>query len=297
MRPKELGALILLGALWGAAFPFIRVAVHDFGPFALVAARVTLAAGALAACVWISGGALKVLPWWRQFLLLGALSVALPFTLISAAEVNITASLAAILNSTTVFFTALIASFWIGDPLTGRKLFGIALGISGVGILVGWDPLPLNGIVLLSVFAVLGASLAYGISGVYAKKTFSGLPPASMAVGQLSMAAVVMAPVTAARPPVELPSTLATLCVLGLALLSTSVAYLLFFYLLENAGPTSTSSVTLIVPVFGLLLSVLFLDEPVGVGTLVGLLTVLVSVALVTGARLPRKAESVPKGP
>jgi drug/metabolite transporter (DMT)-like permease len=297
VSPKELAALFLLGALWGASFPFIRVAVPEFGPFALVAARVTLAAVVLAAYVWMSGGALKVRPWWRQFLLLGTMSVALPFTLISAAEVNITASLAAILNSTTVFFTAIIASLWLGDPLTGRKLLGIVAGISGVGILVGWDPQPLNGIVLLSVFAVLGASLAYGISGVYAKKTFSGLPPASMAVGQLSMAAVVMLPVTALRPPVEAPSALATFCLLGLALLSTSVAYLLFFYLLENAGPTSTSSVTLIVPVFGLLLSVLFLDEPVGVGTLVGLLTVLVSVALVTGARLPSKSKSYPEQP
>ena len=290
MRPKELGALFLLGALWGASFPFIRVAVHDFGPFALVAARVTLAAVVLAGYVWISGNSLKIRPWWRQFLLLGAISVALPFTLISAAEVNITASLAAILNSTTVFFTAIIAAFWLGDPLTGRKLLGIVLGISGVGILVGWDPQPLNGIVLLSVFAVLGASLAYGISGVYAKKTFSGLPPASMAVGQLSMAGAIMLPVTAARPPVELPSTAATLCLLGLALLSTSLAYLLFFYLLENAGPTSTSSVTLIVPVFGLLLGVVFLGEPVGIGTLVGFLIILTSVALVTGARLPTRS-------
>lgn len=294
MRPKELGALVLLGALWGASFLFIRVAVSEFGPFALVEVRVALAALALTALVLARGRSLKVRSWWRQFLLLGFISVAVPFTLISAAEVYLTASLAAILNSTTVFFTAIIAALWLGDPLTARKFLGIVLGISGVGILVGWDPLPLTGMVVLSVFAVLGASVAYGIGGVYAKKTFSGLPPASMAVGQLSAAALIMLPLTAARPPVESPSTLAVICVLALALLSTAVAYLLFFYLLENAGPTSTSTVTLIVPVFGLLFGVVLLDEPVGVGTLVGLVIVLLSVALVTGPRLPAKAPSAP---
>jgi len=157
---------------------------------------------------------------------------------------------------------------------------------------VGWDPLPLSGMVLLSVFAVLGASLAYGIGGVYAKKTFSGLPPASMAAGQLSAAALIMLPLSAARPPVELPSTLAVICVLALALFSTVFAYLLFFYLLENAGPTSTSTVTLIVPVFGLLFGVVLLGEPVGIGTLVGLVIVLLSVALVTGTRLPSKSSN-----
>jgi drug/metabolite transporter (DMT)-like permease len=294
LRPKELGALVLLGALWGASFLFIRVAVPELGPFALVEVRVALAALALTTLVLARGRSLKLRPWWRQFLILGFVSVAVPFTLISAAEVYLTASLAAILNSTTVFFTAIVAALWLGDPLTARKFLGIVLGISGVGILVGWDPLPLTGMVVLSVFAVLGASVAYGIGGVYAKKTFSGLPPASMAVGQLSAATLIMLPLSAARPPVASPSTLAVICVLALALLSTAVAYLLFFYLLENAGPTSTSTVTLIVPVFGLLFGVILLDEPVGIGTLVGLVIVLLSVALVTGPRLPSKSPSGP---
>jgi len=121
LRPKELGALILLGALWGASFPFIRVAVPELGPFALVEVRVALAAVLLTGLVLARGHALKWRSWWRQFLFLGLISVALPFTLISAAEVYLTASLAAILNSTTVFFTAIIASTWLGDPLTARS--------------------------------------------------------------------------------------------------------------------------------------------------------------------------------
>lgn len=285
MSPRELGALFLLGALWGASFLFIRVAVPEFGPFALVEVRVALAALVLSGLVLARGRSLKIWTWRRPFLLLGFVNVAVPFTLISASEVHLTASLAAILNSTTVLFTAVIASFWLGDPLTARKASGIVLGIFGVGVLVGWDPLPLNGMVVLSVLAVLGGSLAYGIGGVYAKKTFVGLPPASMAVGQLSSAALLMLPLTAAVPPSRSPSALALACLLALALLSTAFAYLLFFYLLENAGPTSTSTVTLIVPVFGLLFGVVLLGEPVGVGTLVGLAVVLLSVALVTGGR------------
>src|ERR671914_486176 len=170
MRPKDFAGLILLGALWGGSFLFIRVAVPALGPFLLVELRVGLAAAALFLYALAVGSMPRIRGRWRSFLVLGFLNAAVPFSLISAAEVHLTASLAAILNSTTVMFTALVAAFWLGDPLTARKISGVLLGVVGVAVLVGWDPLPLSPIVLLSVAAVLGASLCYGVGGVFTKR-------------------------------------------------------------------------------------------------------------------------------
>ena len=283
MTAKDFAALISLGALWGASFLFIRVAVPALGPFVLVGVRVGLAALILALFAVATRRALKLRGLWGALLFVGFANTAVPFTLISASEVHLTASLAAILNSTTVLFTALVAAGWLGDSLTPKKMLGILLGILGVAVLVGWDPLPLSPIVLLSVAAVLGASFCYGVGGVFIKRTFTGIPPLTLAVGQQTAAAGIMIPVALTDLPGQTPSVTVALCVLALAVLSTAVAYMLFFYLIASAGPTATSTVTLIVPVFGLIFGVLFLGEPVSFGTLVGLAIVLCSVVLVTG--------------
>lgn len=283
MGGRDLGALLLLSALWGASFIFIRVAVPALGPFVLVELRVGLAAVALALCAALLGRLPKVRTRWRQFALLGMVNAAIPFSLISAAEINLTASLAAILNSTTVMFTAVVAAVWMGDALTARKVVGVVLGIVGVAALVGWDPIALDWIVVLSVGAMLAASLSYALGAVYAKKTFAGSPPLALAIGQMTAATMLVLPLAAVSLPDERPTIIVVLSVLGLALLSTAVAYMLYFRLIENVGPTSTSTVTLLVPLFGLLFGVVLLDEPVGLGTLAGLVLILSSVTLVTG--------------
>ena len=283
MGTRDLGALLLLSALWGASFIYIRVAVPALGPFVLVELRVGLAAVVLALCAALVGRLPKLRSRWRHFVLLGAVNVAIPFSLISTAEINLTASLAAILNSTTVMFTAVVAAVWMGDALTARKLVGVVLGIVGVTVLVGWDPITMNWTAALSVGAMLAASLAYALGSVYAKRTFADSPPLAIASGQLTAAAMLMLPLAAVSAPEQSPSTIVVLSVLGLALPSTAVAYMLYFRLIANVGPTSTSTVTLLVPLFGLLFGVVLLDEPVGVGTLAGLVLILSSVTLITG--------------
>jgi drug/metabolite transporter (DMT)-like permease len=283
MGGRDLGALLLLSALWGASFIFIRVAVPALGPFVLVELRVALGAVALALCAAFLRRLPKLRARWRQFALLGTVNAAIPFSLISAAEINLTASLAAILNSTTVMFTAVVAAVWMGDALTARKVVGVVVGIFGVAVLVGWDPIALDWIVVLSVGAMLAASLSYALGAVYAKQTFAGSPPLAIAIGQMTAATMLVLPLAAVSLPDEQPSTTVVLSVLGLALLSTAVAYMLYFRLIENVGPTSTSTVTLLVPLFGLLFGVVLLDEPVGLGTLAGLVLILSSVTLVTG--------------
>jgi len=291
MRPRDFAGLAVLGALWGGSFLFIRVAVPALGPFLLVELRVGLAAAALLLYALAAGRLPKIRSRWRSFLVLGFFNAAVPFSLISAAEIHLTASLAAILNSTTVMFTAMVAAVWMGDPLTARKLVGIILGIVGVTVLVGWDPTPLNGVVLLSVAAMLVASFSYALGATYVKRAFSGIPPLGMAIGQLGAATVLLLPLSVASFSGEAPSFPAALCMLGLALLSTAAAYLIYFRLIENVGPTSTVTVTLLVPVFGLLFGVLLLDEPFGSGTLAGLAIILFSVVLITGLSLPKSGQ------
>src|SRR5215212_2378095 len=290
MRPRDFAGLALLGALWGGSFLFIRVAVPALGPFLLVELRVGLAATALLLYALAAGRVPKIRRRWRSFLILGFLNAAVPFSLISAAEIHLTASLAAILNSTTVMFTAMVAAIWMGDALTARKVVGIVLGIVGVTVLVGWDPIPLNGVVLLSVAAMLVASLSYALGATYVKSSFSGIPPLGMAIGQLGAATALLLPSSVISFPGEVPSSAVIFSMLGLALLSTAAAYLIYFRLIENVGPTSTVTVTLLVPVFGLLFGVLLLEEPFGPGTLAGLGIILTSVVLITGIA-PRKSK------
>ena len=282
--------MLALGALWGGSFLFIRVAVPSLGPLLLMELRVGIASLTLVLFAAAVGRRPKLRARWRQFLLIGTLNAAIPFTLIAAAEIHLTASLSAILNSTTVMFAAVAAAVWLRDPLTARKVVGIVLGVIGVAVLVGWDPVELDGAVLLSVGAMLAASLSYGISAVYVKRTFVGVPPLGMAIGQLTGATVVLFPFAALSVPGKSPPPVAaSASVLALALLSTALAYLFYFRLITNVGPTSTVTVTLLVPIFGLLFGVLFLDEPFGPGTLAGLGIVLGSVVLVTGFGLGKR--------
>lgn len=285
MRSKDLGALLLLGALWGGSFFFIRVAVPALEPALLMEVRVFIAAVTLSAYTFAVGRLGGILPRWKEFLLLGGLNAALPFTLIAAAEINLTASFAAILNATIPLFAAIVAVVWIGEALTLKRVVGLVMGIFGVALIVGWTPIPLNTMVLLSVCASLAAAFSYSLGGIYVKRTFPDTPPLTLAIGQQAGAATVLLPLAAASLPQEPPPLAAVLCVLALALLSTALAYLLYFRLIASVGPTRTLTVTFLVPVFGVLFGVLLLAEPVTLSMLLGLGIVLLSVGLVTGIR------------
>ena len=285
MVVRDLAALLLLGAIWGSSFLFIRIAVPALGPFVLMELRVGLAVAALALLAVALGRLPKLRFRWKELLVLGAVNAAIPFSLIAASEINLTASLAAILNATTVLFAAVVSAAWMGEALTKGKVAGLVMGIVGVTVLVGWTPIVLNEVVLVSVGASLLAAFFYALGGVYAKRTFAGAPPLSLAIGQQTGAAVFLLPLAATSVPAEAPSMTVTFSALALALLCTAVAYLLYFHLISSVGPTKTLTVTFLSPVFGTLFGVLFLDEPVGVGMILGLGIILSSVALVTGIR------------
>jgi drug/metabolite transporter (DMT)-like permease len=285
MKPLEIGVLVLLGAIWGASYLFIRVAAPAFGPMVLMFSRVVLAGLVLLGYA----AYLRQLPdyrhTWRKFLVLGLINSAIPFTLIAWSELTLNASLAAILNSTTPLFTALIAALIGKESLTWQKIAGVLLGIVGVAVLVGGSPLVLNKAVILAAFASLVAALFYGIGTVFASLSFHGMRPLHTSIGQLLGASVVMVIPATVSIPSEPPSWNAVWAFLALALLSTSVAYLLYFYLINHVGPTRTASVTFLVPIFGSIWGILFLNEPFSVGMLIGGAIILASVGLVLGAR------------
>ena len=275
----------------------MRIAAPALGPIVVAAARVGLAALALLGYALAVGLHPQWRSSWRQFLIMGGLNAAVPFTLITTAELHITAGLAAILNATTPLFTALVAALWLGERLTLSKGAGLLLGICSVGVLIGWSPLPPGPVGFASIGASLLAALFYAVAGVYAKRTFVGIVPLRLEIGQQLGATALLLPLALPIGIVTAPTLRPTpgviAAIVALAVLCTSVAYLLYFHLIASVGPTKTLSVTFIVPVFGLLWSTLFLHEPLGVNTFLGFGLILISVLLVTGLRL-RPARPLP---
>ncbi len=284
MKPNEIGALFGLAALWGASFLFIRIASPVLGPFLTIQGRVTIAGIALLVYVWLTGRSTDFRQRWKQYLIVGALNAAIPFLFIATAALHLDASMSAIINSMTPLFTAIVAWLWMKEQLSAKKWLGILTGMIGVVILVGWSPLPFTTEVLLAIGLSILSTVSYGLAGVYAKKTFAGVPPLSLAIGQQMGAAVLLVPFTMFNLPASTASvsTVVVLSVLGLSLFCTAIAYLLYFYLIERVGPTKTVSVTFLIPLFGMVWGAVFLHETITVGMVVGLLVILSSIFLIS---------------
>lgn len=273
--------LLSLALVWGASFLFMRIASPEFGPVFTTELRVSLAAASLMLYAILTRRKLMIWRHWKQFLVLGALNAALPFTLICMAELELSASLATILNATTPMFTALAAWGTLKERPGWSKTIGLVIGLFGVIILVGWSPVPMEGKVLMSVLFSLGAALSYGFGGLYASRIGKGLEPLTLAIGQQLGASIVLLPLALIFAPRHLPSPAAIYSVIGLSLLCTSVAYLIYFRLIRNVGAVKTVSVTFLVPIFGIMWGAIFLNEPLYMNTIVGLFIILLSVMLV----------------
>jgi drug/metabolite transporter (DMT)-like permease len=286
MTPIDLLLLAALAIVWGGSYFFIRVAVPAFGPAALVMLRVVIGGLLLWGFATAMRRPLVVRPHLGRLAILGLLNAALPYLLISAAELHLAASFAAILGATVPLFAAVLGARLLGERLSAARLGGLILGIIGVAVMVGWGPMALDAVTLLSVVAMLVASASYAGAGIYAKLRLEGVSTYSLALGQqvgalvwLAVPGVVLAPRTA-------PSATAVGSLLALGALSTGVAYLLYFKLLERVGPTKTTTVTYLIPIVGMLAGALVLDEPLTGGMLAGLVLVLASVLLVNEVRV-----------
>jgi len=288
---RNLAALVLLAAIWGSSYLFIRVAVDPLGPLMVAFARVGTAGLGLAAYAFLIGKRDDLAGLDRRFLMLGLGNAAVPYVLISFAELHLTASMAGILNATTPLFAAVVVAVWSHERISPRVSLGIALGIAGVAVLVGWNPGPLTGIVLLAVLAMLLSSLSYAVTTVYAKRSLRGVSSLRAAMGQQLGGVVLLAPFTAGAAVTAqsdgAPSLKVVLAELAGGLRCTSFAYLLYFHLIAAVGPVNTASVTFLIPIFSIIWSAIFLDEAIRPVMVLGLAIILCSVTLVTGQRLP----------
>lgn len=264
MGPGEWGTLLFLSLLWGGAFFFSKVALAELGPLTVVLARVSIGAAALWAVLLASGQAPAASPrLWGQLALMGLINNVIPFSLIFWGQTQISSGLASILNAATPLWTALLAhALTRDDRLSSNRLAGVVVGLGGVATMVSGAVGGGFGLNLLANLAVIGASLSYSFAVIYGRR-FRGLSPMVPATGQLTCSALMMAPVVAVveGPALALPGAQTLAALLGLGLLSTALAFTLYFRLLATAGPTNTTLVTLLIPVSAVLLGAVFLGE------------------------------------
>lgn len=271
---------MLLAALWGGSFVFMRVAAPALGPLPLAYARVALAATALLLLAFAQRRVPPFRTRWREFAVLGIVNSATPFALFSFASLHVPASTGAILNATSPFFAAIAAAYWLGEALTWRKMAGMAVGFAGVATLVGWDPRAITADVALAIAACLVAALCYALGGVYAKRRLADVPSFALACASQTTAAVALMPLL---PFAAIPGPVTALVganVAALALASTALAYLIYFRLIADAGPQRALTVTFLIPLFGVLWGFVFLGEPVTASMLAGGALVVAGTAL-----------------
>jgi drug/metabolite transporter (DMT)-like permease len=281
----ELAQFVLLGAIWGTSFLFMRIATVEFGVLPLAAVRVFIAAACLLPMLAWRGLAAPFRRHWKVACALGVLNPAIPFACFSYALLSITTGLSAILNATVPLFGALVAWAWLGDRPTGSRLLGLAIGSGGVAVLA-WDDIGASGAAAGTTGAVLAcllATLCYALSATATKRYLDGVPPlVTAAAGQFGAAVGLIVPAVWLWPA-HMPSAGAWGAVIALGVACTGFAYVLYFQLIEHAGPARAVVVTFLVPVFALIYGALFLGEPVTLKMLLCGAIVLCGTALSTG--------------
>ena len=292
MGPLEWLMLVSLSILWGGSFFFVGVAVETLATFTIVWLRVGIAAAALWAFVVVTGGRLPTdLRLWAAFFGMGLLNNVIPFGLIVWGQQTIASGLASILNATTPLFTVVVAGILLADERVNvRKLLGVAMGFAGVAVMIGVDALSGLASDTLAQIAVLGGAFSYAIAGVYGRRfKRMNVSPSVTAAGQVTASAILLAPVVLVvdRPwntPLPDPATWGA--VLGLAILSTALAYILYFRILERAGATNLLLVTFLIPVSAIALGAGFLGEALTATQVLGMGVIALGLILIDG-RLP----------
>lgn len=283
---------LLLSALWGASFLFMRLAGTEFGPLPTAALRVAIGAACLLPLVlWRSQWA-ALRQHWRPVLLCGVLNSALPFALFSYAVLHGSTGLAAILNATTPLFGALVVWLWFGERPDRTRALGLVTGFAGVALLA-WDKVRLppgaaDAASMGAVAASLLAPLCYGLAAAFTRRYLTGVPPMVNAAGSQLGAALALAPLAALWWPAHMPGHRAWLAAAALGVLCSGVAYALFFRLIEKLGPARALTITFVTPMFAVVYGALLLNEPITAWMLVCGAIILAGTALSTGVLQPR---------
>jgi len=285
MRASDIFRLVLLAAIWGGSFVFLRVVAPALGAIVTADLRVLIAWGALTIYLRAVGINVGWRRFWRQYLVIGAFNAALPFFLFAFAALHIPASYSAILNATSPFFGALFAGFWLGEKITVLKCVGFVFGIAGVGLVTGVAPAAAGGSTSWAMAACLLAAMSYGFVSVYTKKFAAAANPRAIAGGSQLMAGLLLLPLTPLAPPPGPVTVFIAVNMILFALLSSGVAFLLYYRLIADIGPTRSLTVTFLMPAFTMIWAGLFLGETVTTVMILGCGLILAGTALVVMRR------------
>ena len=282
--------LLVLGAIWGGSFLFMRIAVNDFGPVPLVEMRLALGSALLLPFLWRDREKFT-LRRWPMMAFIGLMNSALPFLLFAWAAERAPAGVGAIANGMTALCAALMGFLFFHEKLSSRQSIALVAGFAGIivlasgkmaGMSVGWASI-----------AGAVASLMYGLGAHMARRHLQGLPPAALAAVTLGSGALLAAPFAIATWPRHAIPMKSWLSAGALGMLCTGIAFAMFYRLIEKVGANRTTIVTYLIPPFGVAWGWLFLDEPVSAGTFIGGAIVLLAAALVTGFNpLRRKSDA-----
>jgi len=283
MTAKQSFELLLLASFWGASFLFMRVATPEFGVFALVCVRVAVAALFLLPIAFIARKSRPIWQHWKPITLVGLTNTAIPFCLFSYATLHLEAGYTSVINATAPMFGALIAVLWLKDKLNRAAVMGLLVGFSGVLILVMEKYSPGASLPILPILAGLGATLLYGVAACYIKAKLQGVESLAVAAGSQLFSTLMLLPLALWFWPQNQLSFSAWNAAILLGVLCTGLAYLMYFRLIASAGATKAITVAYLVPVFGVLWGVLFLQEKLSLHLLLGAAFILFGVALTTG--------------
>ena len=288
MEFKYWALLVFLGALWGSAFMFIKVATPEYGPVALVNARLIIASLIFLPILLRKKYLPLLAPIWKHVLILSVINNMIPFTLFSYASLGSSSNILAILNATTAFNTMVIAYFWINESVTFKQIVGLILGFIGVIILVN----PQNSAAtMISSISCLFAAAFYSLSTVFIQKNSAKTNKLVLIGWSIVFSAVLMMPISYIYLPESIPSFEANISAVWLGAVSTGLGFLGYVRLIDKIGAVKTSIVAYFLPVFGILWGYIFLDEKISTSVVIGCLVVLIGIFLATSNnnKLPKR--------
>jgi drug/metabolite transporter (DMT)-like permease len=287
MRLRDWIMLVLLSILWGGTFFFVAVALKEVAPMTLVLMRCVIAALVLAPVLWLLGYTFpNTREGWHDFVIMAILNNVIPFGLIFYGQKIIPSGLAAVLNATTPLMSLLVVRFIAGEAWSANKLPGVLIGLAGVGVLVG--PEAFGGATLgnaLGMLACLGATIAYGVSGLWSRR-LKAYPALVSAASQMICSALLLIPIAGVSDrfwTIGMPSHTVLLAIVALGVLSTALAYILFFEIIRRAGALNAMLVTLLIPFTSITLGALYLGETLSTRQFAGAAIIGLSLLVIDG--------------
>jgi len=283
MRLKDVLDLLVLSALWGASFLFMRVAAPEFGPLVIGFLRALIATLLLLPFLLLRSGIAELRSNWKKLVLVGVLNSAIPFCLLALATISLSGGFAAILNSTAPLWAAMIAWIWLGDRLDRRRITGLIIGFTGVVVLV-WNKAGIAAPgVAMAILAAVSAALFYGIGANFTQKYLHGISALALATGSMVAATIVLLPAGILLWPAKMISVQAWLAIIMMGVASTGIAYVLYFRLIANVGPAKAITTTYLVPGFAVVWGAMFINESLSANMVLGGAIILIGTALATG--------------